>query len=179
MSFFDFGTETTGNFEQGTGGDFTPMPKDTVVKVIAENAKWSQFEPHPEYVEIQWQVTEGEFKNRKIFQKIRTQDNDPQKAKKAMMMLGAINHNANGNLHTLAHKPSDQELNNSLTFKPMFLKLGVWEIDKDEFGNTIPKEQRKSGNWVVAVSSQGASQPQAQRQQQAQTNYDDDSNLPF
>lgn len=178
MSFFDFGTETNGNFEQTAGGDFKPIPKDTVVKVIAENAKWSQFEPHPEYVEIQWQVTEGEFKNRKIFQKLKTQDPDPQKAKKAMMMLGAINHNANGNLDKLVHKPTDQELNNALTFKPMFLKLGVWEIDKDEYGNTIPKDDRKSGNWVVAVSSQGASQPQAQRQQPAQT-VDLDSDLPF
>lgn len=171
MSFFDFGTETNGNFEQTAGGDFKPIPKDTVVKVIAENAKWSQFEPHPEYVEIQWQVTEGEFKNRKIFQKLKTQDPDPQKAKKAMMMLGAINHNANGNLDKLVHKPTDQELNNALTFKPMFLKLGVWEI-------TTENGDKKEGNWVVAVSSQGASQPQAQRQQPVQT-VDLDSDLPF
>lgn len=182
MSFFDFGTEPqTGNFEQGTGGDFAPIPKDTQVKVIAENAKWSQYGSDPEYVEIQWQITDGQYKNRKIFQKIKTQDSDPQKAKKAMMMLGAINHNAGGNLHTMNGKPSDQELNNALTFKPMFLKLGVWEIDKDEFGNVIPKEERKAGNWVVAVSNKGATQQVSAQQQNTQSNssFDDSDNLPF
>lgn len=151
MSFFDFGTEQTGNFEQSTGGDFAPIPKNTVVKVIAENVKWSQFDPDPEYIEIQWSVVDGEYKNRKIFQKLKTQDADPQKAKKAMLMLGAINHNAKGNLHALVSKPTDAELCSALTFKPMFLKLGVWEMDVNS--------EKKSGNWVVAVSATQGNTP--------------------
>jgi hypothetical protein len=172
MSYFDFGTEPqTGNFEQGTGGDFAPIPKDTQVKVITENVKWSQYGSDPEYIEIQWQITDGQYKNRKIFQKIKTQDSDPQKAKKAMMMLGAINHNATGNLHTMNGKPTDQELNNALAFKPMFLKLGVWEIETET-------GEKKSGNWVVAVSSKGSSQ-QSPAQQQNTQDVDLDSDLPF
>ena len=167
MSFFDFGNEQNGNFEASTGGDFAPIPKGTVVKVIAEEASWKCFEPNPEFVEIKWTITEGEYKNRKIFQKLKTQDADPQKAKKAMMMLGAIDHNCGGKLRNCTAKPTDAELSNALNFKPMFLKLDVWKI-------TTETGEVKTGNHVVAVSStQGA-----QQAQQAQT-VDNDSDLPF
>ena len=164
MSYFDFGNEQNGNFETASN-DFAPIPKGTVVKVIAEEAGWKQFEPNPEFVEIKWTITDGEYKNRKIFQKIKTQENDPEKAKKAMMMLGAIDHNCGGKLRNCTAKPTDQELTNALTFKPMFLKLDVWSL-KTETGET------KTGNHVVAVSSTA---PQGQ-QKQAPV---DDSDLPF
>lgn len=170
MSFFDFGTEQNGNFETANN-DFAPIPKGTVVKVIAEEVKWKQFNADPEFVEIKWSITEGEYKNRKIFQKIKTQDNDPQKAKKANMMLGAINFNAKGGLESLAGKPTDQELTNALTFKPMFLKLDVWEMEVEG--------QKKDGNFVVAVSSQqGTAKPQ-QAPTPAPAPADKDDDLPF
>lgn len=169
MSFFDFGTETSGNFEASTGGDFAPIPKGTIVKVIAEEVTWEQFNADPEFISIKWSIVEGDYKNRKVFQKIRVQDSDPQKAQKANQMLGAINHNAKGGLEKLAHKPSDQELTNALTFKPMLLKLEVWLIKQDD-GTT------KQGNWVSAVSSAqgGVSAPTAPK---ATVEKDDD--LPF
>ena len=166
MSYFDFGNEQNGNFETASN-DFAPIPKGTVVKVIAEEAGWKSFEPNPEFVEIKWTITEGEYKNRKIFQKIKTQENDPEKAKKAMMMLGAIDHNCGGKLRNCTAKPTDQELTNALTFKPMYLKLDVWSL-KTETGET------KTGNHVVAVSSTA---PQGQ---QKQVNNDIDEDLmPF
>ena len=167
MSFFDFGNEQTGNFEASTGGDFAPIPKGTVVKVIAEEVKWKTFEPNPEFIEIKWSITEGEYKNRKIFQKVKTQDSDPQKAKKAMAMLGAINFNAKGGLERLTTKPTDAELTNALTFKPMYLKLDVWKI-------TTETGEEKTGNHVVAVSSTQGTAPKPQQQA---VSTDDD--LPF
>lgn len=164
MSYFDFGNEQNGNFETANN-DFAPIPKGTVVKVIAEEAGWKSFEPNPEFVEIKWTITEGEYKNRKIFQKIKTQENDPEKAKKAMMMLGAIDHNCGGKLRNCTAKPTDQELTNALTFKPMFLKLDVWSL-KTETGET------KTGNHVVAVSSTA---PQGQQQAPV----DDSDDMPF
>ena len=176
MSFFDFGTETnTGSFESYT--EIQPIPKNTVVKAIAEQAKWSQYNDDPEFIEITWVVQGGDYNNRRIFQKCRTQDSDPVKAKKAMQMLGAINHNAKGNLDKISHKPTDSELAAAICFKPMMLKVGVWSIDKDEFGNPIPADQRKSGNWVAAVSPVTSQTVQmANATQQQPTDLD---NLPF
>ena len=162
MSFFDFGTEQTGTFDANTGGDFPPIPKGTVVKVIAEEAAWKVFEPNPEFIEIKWTITEGEYKNRKIFQKIRTQDSDPAKAKKAMLMLGAIDHNCGGKLRNCTAKPTDQELTNALTFKPMYLKLDVWTIKEDQQGNKLPESEWKHGNWVSSVSSTAGAQQASQ-----------------
>lgn len=154
MSYFDFGTETTGNFESNASNDFKPIPKNTVVKVIAEEAKWGCFEPNPEHIEIKWSITEGEYKNRKIFQKLRVNDSDEEKARKAVLMLGAIDHNCGGKLKTLTGKPTDSDLTSSLAFKPMFLKLDVWKIDKDDQGNKLYGDDVKQGNWVSSVSSQ-------------------------
>ena len=168
MSFFDFGNEqeNNGNFEAGSG-DFSPIPKGTVVNVIAEEVKWKEFNADPEFIEVKWSIVDGEYKGRKIFQKIHTQSSDPQKATKAQRMLGAINFNAKGGLEKLSHKPTDSELTNALTFKKMALKLEVWKMDQDD-GTT------KEGNWVSAVSPVGAVQ-----QQRAATPADMDSDLPF
>ena len=94
-----------------------------------------------------------------------------------MLMLGAINHNAKGNLHALVSKPTDAELCSALTFKPMFLKLGVWEMDING--------EKKSGNWVVAVSATQSNAPAPQQQHSGgyggaqASNSGDDSDLPF
>lgn len=177
MSFFDFGNETTGNFEAASN-DFAPIPKGTVVRVIAEEVKWKQFNADPEFVEIKWSIVDGEYKNRKIFQKIRTQDNDPQKAAKANKMLGAINFNAKGGLENLTHKPTDAELTNALTFKPMFLKLDVWTVKEDMSGNSLPEHEWKHGNHVTSVSSQGATTAAAPKAPVPAANVTDDD-LPF
>lgn len=179
MSFFDFGNEqeNNGNFEAGSG-DFSPIPKGTVVNVIAEEVKWKEFNSDPEFVEVKWSIVDGEYKGRKIFQKIHTQSSDPQKATKAQRMLGAINFNAKGGLEKLSHKPTDAELTNALTFKKMALKLEVW-ISKEDFqtGQALPEAEWKSGNWVAAVSPVGSvQQPNAQP---VATNVHEDDGLPF
>lgn len=177
MSYFNFGEEAqTGTFESGNSG-FAPIPKDTIVKAIAEQAKWSQFGDDPEYVDIAWVIQGGDYDKRRVFQKIKTQQSDPDKAKKAMMMLGAINANAKGNLDKIHQRPTDQELASALCFKPMMLKLGVWSIDKDEFNNEIPVDQRKTGNWVSMVSPVNSQTvQQANKTQVTETDID---SLPF
>jgi hypothetical protein len=34
----------------------------------------------------------------------------------------------------------------------MAIKVQIWELDKDDNGQVIPKDERKRGNWVSAVS---------------------------
>ena len=163
MSYFKLSTgesvQSTGEFELG-GGDIKPIPKNTVVKVIAEQVKWTGFNDEPEFIDITWTVqAPAEYKNRKIFQKVKVDDRDPNVSDKAIRMLGAILHNAGSGFEALGDgKPSGDLLNRIITFKPMCLKLGVWEITKDEFGNPLAESEIKRGNWVQAVSKTGAVQ---------------------
>jgi hypothetical protein len=182
MSYFKLSTgenvQSTGEFEL-SGGDIQPIPKGTVVKVIAEQVKWDSYGDKPEYISVTWVVqAPAEYKNRKIFQKILVDDADPAKSDKAIRMLGAILHNAGSNFEALGEgKPSSDKLNSIITFKPMFLKLEVWKIEKDEFGNPLAADQIKQGNWVQAVSNNAPQQTAATTQRPVQ-NLDDDS-LPF
>ena len=154
MSFFNQEQlANTGAFEMG-GGDLAPMPKDTRVVAICEEAKNSEYEGK-KFLNLKWRVSlPAEFQNRVLFQKLQVYDPDAEKANRAKNMLSAIAVNAGGKLfaamqHSAEQAPSDASLQ-SITNAPMVLLLDVWEI----------KESGKTGNWVKAVSKY-------ERQQQA------------
>lgn len=150
-SFWNIDAPKDGNFETG-GGDMTPIPKNTSVLAAPDEAKWDEYDGD-RFISIRWAVmAPAEYKNRKIFQKIRVEDSDPKKQEKAKRMLAAIDANAGGKLMAAGEEPTDKSLTVALCNKPMVLKLQVWEIDKEQDGTPIPKEDRKSGNWISAVS---------------------------
>jgi hypothetical protein len=134
---------STGTVETG-GGDMTPIPAKTQVKSAIDEAKWDTYDDM-EYISLRWTVLAPvEFKNRKIFQKIRV--NDPAKKEKALKMLGAIAINAGGGLLKTAGEPTDADLQKHLLNKPMALLLQVWKIKPDDGGDEI------TGNWISSVS---------------------------
>ena len=144
--------EATGSFESG-GGDMEPIPAKTQVKAAIDEAKLDDYEADF-YISLRWTVlAPAEYKNRKVFQKVRVMDDDPKKADKAKKMLAAIAVNAGGGLLKVAD-PQNQDLQKHLLNKPMALLLQVWEIKKDD-GTT------QKGNWVSAVSplKKGVSAP--------------------
>lgn len=152
MSFWDLenlDTET-GSFE--TGGGSEPIPAGTQLKAVIDEIKWDTWEGD-EYISARWTIVDGDYKNRKVFHKIRVNDTDQKKAEKAKRMLAAIATNAGGGLLKLQNKPTDGELQQHLLHKPMAIMVQVWEIDG------------KSGNWVSAV---------APLQQAPKTTADDD-----
>ena len=141
---------STGTVETG-GGDMTPIPAKTQVKAAIDEAKWDAYEGD-EYINLRWTVlAPAEFKNRKIFQKIRV--NDPAKAEKAKKMLGAIAVNAGGGLLKTAGEPTDSDLQKHLLNKPMALLIQVWKIKPDDGGDEI------TGNWISSVSPLKAKTP--------------------
>lgn len=143
--------DTTGSFESG-GGDMEPIPSNTQVKAAIDEAKWDDYEGD-EYISLRWTVlTPAEFKNRKIFQKVRVLDPDTKKADKAKKMLAAVAANAGGGLLKVSGKPTDQDLQKNLLNKPMALKLQVWKIDKDRDGTPLSGDDIKKGNWVSQVA---------------------------
>lgn len=141
-----------GTFSAG-GGDMDPIPSDTQVKAACEEAKWDSYEGD-EYINLKWTVlAPAEYKNRKIFQKVRVMDGDTKKADKAKRMLAAIAANAGGGLLKVEGKPTDMDLQKNLAMKPMALTLQVWEIEKSDGTG------KASGNWVQQVAPLKAQTP--------------------
>lgn len=137
--------DTTGAFESG-GGNMEPIPNNTQVKAACDEAKWDQNENLGDFISLRWTVlAPADYKNRKIFHKIKVMDTSGKVADKAKRMLAAIDANAGGGLMKLNKAPSDQDLQKHLLNKPMALKLQVWELEKDD-------GEMMRGNWVQSVA---------------------------
>ena len=148
MSFFQLSTgqavQVTGEFDSG-GGAMTPLPEGTQVMAMVDQAKWDAHEGEY-FVSLRWTVAlPEEYKNRKIFQKIKVKNPDAEKRDKALMILAAIDANAGGQIMALGAEPEDADLANALLNRPMVLKLGLWEMKNE-------KGELKSGNWVQKVA---------------------------
>ena len=166
MSFFDTETPATGSMEMG-GGDFAPIPANTQVLAIVEDAKIESYEGDDK-VKITWLVLQPEeFKNRKVFQNVKVFDEKPEVAAKARKMLAAIDFNAGGKLLASGQAPDDINLMSSLAHKQMVLKLAVWEMND------------KTGNWVTSVAGKGTTAPQAAPAPVTAPTAGSDDNIPF
>ena len=116
-----------------------PIPSNTNAPAIIEGAEWKEYEGD-NYINLTWAIVDGEYKGRKVFQKLRVEDASPQKRDRALKMLSAIDSNCGGYLRQLGAKPSDIDLKMRLSNKPMTIKVEIWEIND------------KSGNWVSAIA---------------------------
>lgn len=155
---------TNGNMDMG-GGNLAPIPDGTKVRAIITEAKWDTYEG-ARYIKLRWDVADGEYKKRVIFQKIKVFESSPEKADRQRAMLVAIDFNAGGRLAKLdKDEPSDVDLASALCNKVMVIRLGVWEMGD------------KSGNWINAVQGATQNATQAAPAAPAQANYDDD--IPF
>ena len=164
MSFFttsdNKAIETGSTFDMNV--EMEPIPTDTKLKSFIDEIKWDSYEGDS-YISARWTVIDGEYKNRKIFQKLRVTDSNPAKADKAKRMLAAIDGNAGGKLMAQGVQPDDMMLSINLMNKPMLIVVAIWEIEG------------KKGNWVKAVSSTNNAVQSVQ--QQAPTpapSFDDD-----
>lgn len=153
--------ESNGSFEMG-GGE--PIPDNTNLKACIDEASWDAWEGE-HYIKLRWTVLEGDYKGRKVFQKIKVNEPDISKRDKAIRMLAAIDSNCGGKLMASGEEPTEESLYN-LVNHPMIIKVMVWEIGG------------KSGNWVAMVSSLQAAQSEAsQKAENAENATSDD--IPF
>lgn len=159
MSFFS-GIEQTGNFEISSQ-EFPPIPSGTRVLAICEAAGHDEYAGE-RHIKLTWRVHQpAEYANRVIFQKLKVYTE--KSAANHKRMLSAIATNAGGKLFGMMQasgetEPSDMTLQASITNQPMVLQLEVWEMEND-------KGEKRSGNWVQAVSArQGGAQQSAPAQ---------------
>ena len=174
MSFFGNIDTTSSSFELG-GGDLAPIPENTKVLAIAEEAKNDEYQG-ARSIKVKWRISQpAAYANRVIFQKLQVYT--PDKADKHKRMLAAIATNAGGQLfqamqQTGETEPSDMSLS-TITNRPMVLQLGIWESE----------DKSKSGNWVKAVSARkspaGAPAPAPVAPKPAPVADIDDSDIPF
>ncbi len=158
MSFFNLSTgeqaQNTGAFEAVEA--IKPIPNGTQASALISEAKWDEYQG-VRYINLKWEIIEGEYKGRIIFQKVKVGEADPKKRDRAIKMLGAIDANAGGGLMRAGVEPDDFALQNNLLSKPMIIRTQVWEIDD------------KKGNWIDAVAPMNrGQQPVAQPVQQTQ-----------
>jgi hypothetical protein len=143
MSFFNIKEKVTGSFESG-GGNFDPIPDGTQVLASCDEAKIDNYQGD-DYISLRWSVLAPvEYKNRKLFQKVKVFSDDQKIAEKAKRMLAAIDANAGGLLMASDDEPTGESLTKALVNKPMILRLAVWDIEG------------KKGNWVSAVAPKTA-----------------------
>lgn len=168
MSFFNTSDnapiQAQGNFDLG-GGDFEPIPNNTQLYAMIDEAKWDSYEGD-EYISLRWAVLDGEFKGRKIFQKVRVKDLNSNKADKAKKMLVAIDFNAGGGLMRAGVEPDDMSLMTNLVNKPMHIAVAVWEMGEGA--------DKRTGNWIKSVAGRNKPATQQQTHQQSAPKYDDD-----
>ena len=162
------------------GGNLPPIPNNTKVKAFITESKWEDSSERDEqegkgqqHIKLRWDVIEGPYKKRVVFQKIFAEHTDSEKRDKALEMLMVIDFNAGGSLSKAAERPSDMTMAKAICNKPMIIQTQVWQI-KDNAGNV-----EKEGNWINGVYS--ASEVKATEAPKtntpAQETFDDD--IPF
>ena len=178
-------SKTTATADYQAQTDLPPIPDKTVVRAAITQIKWDMFtRDSPDgktkngerYINARWDVIDGEYAKRVIFQKIKVGSEGEKTRDNALDMLAAIDMNASGGkLMTLGREPSDMELMSILSSKPMHIRLRVWSS----------QDKTQSGNWIDAVSSaKGGKKPAASvttapivQPTEPPVDYDDD--IPF
>lgn len=170
MSFFSQeALQTTGSFDSNS---FEVIPDNTKALAVITNAEWREAnEYNAKHISLTWDIVEGEFKGRKVFQKIKLFESDKDKVIKAQKMLIAIDANCKGAIAQAGVEPTVQGLA-SLLHSPMYIMIKEYEMN----GN--------KGNWVCAVSERKRGEQQSQQQpnspvtdQEPPVDFDDD--IPF
>jgi hypothetical protein len=144
--------QSTGKMEMG-GGQMAPIPAGTKVKALITEVKFDTSSERDmanglgeQFISIRWDIVEGEYKKRVIFQKIRHMAEDSTKRDKNLEMFAAIDFNAGGKLPK-DEEPTDMSMSRCLCNSPMILQLQVWEIEDQ----SKDKADWARGNWVQAV----------------------------
>ncbi len=144
----------TGNTFDAGGGDFSPIPKGTSVLALIDEVAWNVYND-TETCQVKYSVLKPEaYQGRIVRQKLWLTDDDPNakdkaaKRDKAKKMLMALDGNAGGKLGKITGKPTNEQLSVALINKQVVLKLGVWEMGEGQ--------DKKSGNWVQAISPKTA-----------------------
>jgi len=127
----------SGNYEVDGS---SPIPDNTTAQAYIKDVTWKEYEGE-EYIHIQWSILKpADIKGRVVFQKLKVNESDPDRRKRAINMLMAIDFNAGGKLPKNKN-PDNSDLAKCLSKAMMVIKVKKWEMEGRE------------GNWIAAVSA--------------------------
>ncbi len=131
-------TAETGVFESQ---DVPPLPENSLYYACIIEAKHKSDDTQEVhgYISIKWQILEGEYKGRKLSQKLRVRSTEPDKNARANKIMMAIDFNCGGILSKIGSYPTDYQFNDALKNKPMKIVLGIWE------------QGDSKGNWIKSI----------------------------
>lgn len=178
MSFWDLENGETAaastEYEAPSGGSIIPA-KTGAIMLIDEIAWKTTQTDSREYINIRYNVLEpDDYNGRKVFQKLWVTDDDPnakdpvKKRENAKRFLAALFGVTGGTMP--AGKPTDAELMQELSNRPLWGMIMVWSMpDRDN-----PNEKIE-GNWISAIKK--ASEGEATQAAKAPADLDDE--IPF
>lgn len=129
------GEAITGNANEAFAPDFQVIPEGTCsraaifnVEIVEKEAnEWS---PEQKYYEFSWSLTEGDFKNRKVSQKIKAFVGEPKAIARNKNMLKRIMA-LTGFIPPHDYAPSAEELS-LMIGKVCGIKVGEWSLEKKD-----------------------------------------------
>lgn len=148
MSFWQLsnGQKPTGEEKDAFTSDFALIPNGTKapgkIKKFFINDSWGT-----PFISIHWQLLEGEYANRIVFQKINVMDEKPEKSDKAKNMLMLI-FKLLGFTPTHANMPTDADLS-TMIGKVLGIKILEYHTKDGKEGNYVGEVHIVDDSFVV------------------------------
>ena len=142
-----------GGFDAG-GGGFEVIPENTEVDAAITDGKWvkdkTDLTSRREVIRLRWDIQNGPFEKRVVFQNLHLESEDVAKAEKAIRFFIAIDERGGGKMRRINVRPTDEHIKSCLLGIKASIRLGVWKDD-------ATKEPK--GNWVQALLPKKAANP--------------------
>lgn len=171
----------TGTLEASRVGSFKLIPDGTTAIALIKDFIFDEQVP---VYRLTWQITDGEFKNRLVFQKIKCFDQKESIRDRELNMLKRIYDLTN-------HKPTHKDAPTTLDLMPMKgkvlgIKIGEWSMIKEDGtlaeGNNVQEVHRVDATFKVetGVRTESHNVPSAgARNSRVPEVPDDGSDIPF
>ena len=130
--------ELSGKAEDAFTKIFSVIPDNTTTI-----AKIDKFIINENFYQIEWKITEGEFKNQHVFQKIKAFDADPKKRHRALNMMMYI-YNLFNVKPNHSSKPTEDDLKVFID-KHAGIKIKEWSMERTDSPGFI------EGNFVSEI----------------------------
>ncbi len=144
------GSPITGSPDSAFLKDFTTIPEGTMAlgtiksfEVVTKAA--NKYTPEQKHIEVKYKLTQGDFKNREVTQKIKVFDGKPEQIERNLNMLKLIM-DLCGYTPLHGNEPSNQELA-AMNGRVLGIKIGEWSMPKEDGSGVM------EGNMIREVHS--------------------------
>lgn len=150
------GSELSGSDEDSFASGFGVIPNNTTARAVLKKIEIEDYNGES-FIQCQWKIIEGPFKDQVTRQKIHVYDTKPQKADRARNMLVRLYKIAATALPTTA--PTDKDLS-MLQGKIVGIRVLEYWTDEGKNGNWVSEIHAPTADFVCKVGEKLPSPPQ-------------------